>query len=162
MSRPTRFDVTIQAQNSRPAGGRGATAGAPWAMILITHDLGGGWRGLNRRKSAVMYAGRVVRSAHRRRRCSRKSDALHPSIAGALPRIDAAPHTPLPAISGRPPDPRPGRLKGLLVLAALAAMAGPTRCQQRKKPDRWKAGDASKNQYACFHPIESPRGCPAA
>ena len=40
------------------------------------------------------------------------------ALLAAIPKLDAAPHTPLPAISGRPPDPtRP--LQGLLLRAAL-------------------------------------------
>jgi peptide/nickel transport system ATP-binding protein len=65
-----------------------------------------------------------------------------------LPKIDAAPHTPLPAISGRPPDPtRP-----------IAGCSFSPRCRyvddrcQREKPPL-AAPEAPDHQYACFHPI---------
>jgi peptide/nickel transport system ATP-binding protein len=71
-------------------------------------------------------------------------------LLAALPRIDAAPHTPLPAISGRPPDPtRP--LKGCSFSPRCRYAVA--RCHS-EKPDLAQAGTA-EHQYACFHPIEN-------
>jgi peptide/nickel transport system ATP-binding protein len=70
------------------------------------------------------------------------------ALLAALPKIDAAPHTPLPAISGRPPDPtRP-----------ISGCSFSPRCRyaddhcRREKPALTNA-ESPAHQYACFHPI---------
>jgi peptide/nickel transport system ATP-binding protein len=75
------------------------------------------------------------------------------ALLAALPKIDAAPHTPLPAISGRPPDPtRP-----------IAGCSFSPRCRyaddrcRREKP-RLAAAESPDHQYACFHPIGAKVG----
>jgi peptide/nickel transport system ATP-binding protein len=77
-------------------------------------------------------------------------------VLAALPRIDAAPHTPLPAISGRPPDPtRP--LKGCSFSPRCRYAVA--RCHA-EKPDLTEA-ETREHQYACFHPIENHAGATA-
>jgi peptide/nickel transport system ATP-binding protein len=127
----TALDVTIQAQIldllAREQRRR------HMAMILITHDLGVVAGRTD--EVAVMYAGRVV---------------------AAIPKIDAAPHTPLPAISGRPPDPtRP--IQGCSFSPRCRYAAGPC---HREKPALMATGSAD-HQYACFHPIQLAAGVDA-
>jgi peptide/nickel transport system ATP-binding protein len=71
------------------------------------------------------------------------------ALLAAIPKLDAAPHTPLPAISGRPPDPtRP--LQGCSFSPRCRYADG--RCA-REKPEL-KGAEAIEHQYACFHPIK--------
>jgi peptide/nickel transport system ATP-binding protein len=70
--------------------------------------------------------------------------------------MDAAPHTPLPAISGRPPDPtRP-----------IQGCSFSPRCHyassicHREKP-LLGAAESPDHQFACFHPISLAAGIEA-
>jgi peptide/nickel transport system ATP-binding protein len=78
------------------------------------------------------------------------------ALLAAIPKIDAAPHTPLPAISGRPPDPtRP-----------LRGCSFSPRCRyadeqcHREKPLLAEA-ESPEHQYACFHPLRTMAGAGA-
>ena len=97
----TALDVTIQAQIldllAREQRRR------HMAMILITHDLGVVAGRTD--EVAVMYAGRVVERAPTPELFKKMRMPYTEALLAAIPKIDAAPHTPLPAISGRPPDP---------------------------------------------------------
>jgi len=78
------------------------------------------------------------------------------ALLAALPRIDAAPHTPLPAISGRPPDPtRP--LQGCSFSPRCRYAVA--RCRA-EKPALTEA-ESREHQFACFHPIEIHAGAGA-
>ena len=75
------------------------------------------------------------------------------ALLAAIPKIDAAPHTPLPAISGRPPDPtRP--LQGCSFSPRCRYAAGSC---HREKPLLADA-ELRGHQYACFHPIATAAG----
>jgi peptide/nickel transport system ATP-binding protein len=142
----TALDVTIQAQIldllAREQRRR------HMAMILITHDLGVVAGRTD--EVAVMYAGRVVERAPTPALFKKMRMPYTEALLAALPRIDAAPHTPLPAISGRPPDPtRP--LKGCSFSPRCRYAVA--RCHS-EKPDLAQA-ETPEHQYACFHPIES-------
>lgn len=142
----TALDVTIQAQIldllAREQRRR------HMAMILITHDLGVVAGRTD--EVAVMYAGRVVERAPTPALFKKMRMPYTEALLAALPRIGAAPHTPLPAISGRPPDPtRP--LKGCSFSPRCRYAV--TRCHG-EKPDLAQA-DTAEHQYACFHPIEN-------
>ena len=97
----TALDVTIQAQIldllAREQRRR------HMAMILITHDLGVVAGRTD--EVAVMYAGRVVERAPTPALFKKMRMPYTEALLAAIPKLDAAPHTPLPAISGRPPDP---------------------------------------------------------
>ena len=97
----TALDVTIQAQIldllAREQRRR------HMAMILITHDLGVVAGRTD--EVAVMYAGRVVERAPTPSLFKKMRMPYTEALLAAIPKLDAAPHTPLPAISGRPPDP---------------------------------------------------------
>ena len=73
------------------------------AMIIITHDLGVVAGRAD--EVAVMYAGRVVERAPTRALFKRMHMPYTEALLAAIPKLETAPHTPLPAISGRPPDP---------------------------------------------------------
>jgi peptide/nickel transport system ATP-binding protein len=70
------------------------------------------------------------------------------ALLAAIPKLDAAPHTPLPAIAGRPPDPtRP--LPGCSFAPRCRYADAP--CRESKPPlvDPEQAGSL----YACWHPL---------
>jgi peptide/nickel transport system ATP-binding protein len=97
----TALDVTVQAQIldllAREQKRR------HMAMILITHDLGVVAGRTD--EVAVMYAGRVVERAPTPRLFRHMRMPYTEALLAAIPKLDSAPHTPLPAIGGRPPDP---------------------------------------------------------
>jgi peptide/nickel transport system ATP-binding protein len=148
----TALDVTIQAQIldllAREQRRR------HMAMILITHDLGVVAGRTD--EVAVMYAGRVVERAPTSALFKQMRMPYTEALLAALPKLDAAPHMPLPAISGRPPDPtRP--LKGCSFAPRCRYATG--RCRQ-EKPALAEA-ESEDHLYACFHPIETAAGVPA-
>src|SRR5439155_17735216 len=97
----TALDVTIQAQIldllAREQRRR------HMAMIIITHDLGVVAGRTD--EVAAMYAGRVVERAPTPALFKQMRMPYTDALLAALPKIDAGPHTPRPATSGRPPDP---------------------------------------------------------
>ncbi|VIO70018.1 Oligopeptide transport ATP-binding protein OppD [Bradyrhizobium ivorense] len=140
----TALDVTIQAQIldllAREQQRR------HMAMIIITHDLGVVAGRTD--EVAVMYAGRIVERAPTPSLFKQMRMPYTEALLAALPKLDAAPHTPLPAISGRPPDPtRP--LKGCSFSPRCRYAV--ERCN-REKPSLSPA-ETSQHLFACFHPI---------
>jgi peptide/nickel transport system ATP-binding protein len=142
----TALDVTIQAQIldllAREQRRR------HMAMIIITHDLGVVAGRTD--EVAVMYAGRVVERAPTPALFKKMRMPYTEALLAALPRLDSAPHTPLPAISGRPPDPTRPLLGCSFSPRCRYAVA---RCQTEKPA--LETADTSAHQYACFHPIEN-------
>jgi peptide/nickel transport system ATP-binding protein len=146
----TALDVTVQAQIldllAREQQRR------HMAMILITHDLGivAG----RTDEVAVMYAGRVVERAPTRTLFKAMRMPYTEALLAAIPRIDAAPHTPLAAISGRPPDMT--RLPPGCAFAPRCPRAG-ERCTRERPPVSGAFGHA----FACWYPIDAPLAEPA-
>jgi peptide/nickel transport system ATP-binding protein len=145
----TALDVTIQAQIldllAREQRRR------HMAMILITHDLGVVAGRTD--EVAVMYAGRVVERAPTPVLFKKMHMPYTEALLAAIPKIDAAPHTPLPAISGRPPDPtRP--IRGCSFSPRCRYATG--RCYAEKP--LLAASESPDHQYACFHPIQLAAG----
>ena len=145
----TALDVTIQAQIldllAREQQRR------HMAMIIITHDLGVVAGRTD--EVAVMYAGRVVERAPTPALFKRMRMPYTEALLAALPKLDVAPHTPLPAISGRPPDPtRP--LKGCSFAPRCRYSA--ERCGAEKP--QLSPAETSEHLYACFHPIAAGVG----
>jgi peptide/nickel transport system ATP-binding protein len=143
----TALDVTIQAQIldllAREQRRR------HMAMILITHDLGVVAGRTD--EVAVMYAGRVVERAPTPALFKKMRMPYTEALLAAIPKLDAAPHTMLPAISGRPPDPtRP--IKGCSFSPRCRYAVA--RCHE-EKPALTEA-ETPAHQFACFHPIEMP------
>jgi peptide/nickel transport system ATP-binding protein len=148
----TALDVTIQAQIldllAREQRRR------HMAMILITHDLGVVAGRTD--EVAVMYAGRVVERAPTPALFKKMRMPYTEALLAAIPKLDAAPHTTLPAISGRPPDPtRP--IKGCSFSPRCRYAVA--RCHG-EKPELTEA-ETPAHQFACFHPIEMPAVVPA-
>ncbi|MGY3591140.1 peptide/nickel transport system ATP-binding protein [Bradyrhizobium sp. USDA 4341] len=145
----TALDVTIQAQIldllAREQQRR------HMAMIIITHDLGVVAGRTD--EVAVMYAGRVVERAPTPTLFKQMRMPYTEALLAALPKLDVPPHTPLPAISGRPPDPtRP--LKGCSFSPRCRYSAG--RCSTEKP--RLSPAETLEHLYACFHPIAAGGG----
>ncbi len=145
----TALDVTIQAQIldllAREQRRR------HMAMILITHDLGVVAGRAD--EVAVMYAGRVVERAPTSALFKHMQMPYTEALLAAIPKLETAPHTPLPAISGRPPDPtRP--LKGCSFAPRCRYASG--RCHQ-VKPELTSA-ETPAHVYACFHPLRMAEG----
>jgi peptide/nickel transport system ATP-binding protein len=144
----TALDVTVQAQIldllDRERQRRNM------AMILITHDLGVVAGRTD--EVAVMYAGRIVERAPTARLFKAMRMPYTEALLAALPKLDAPPHTPLPAISGRPPDPTrpfPG-----CAFAPRCRYRG-ERCEEQK-PGLTPIG-ATGHEYACWHPLRPSR-----
>ncbi len=140
----TALDVTVQAQIldllAREQQRR------HMAMILITHDLGVVAGRTD--EVAVMYAGRVVERAPTRQLFAGMRMPYTEALLAAIPKLDTPPHTPLPAIAGRPPDPtRP--LPGCSF--APRCRYADDACRNAKPPlvDPGKVGGL----YACWHPL---------
>jgi len=148
----TALDVTIQAQIldllAREQRRR------HMAMILITHDLGVVAGRTD--EVAVMYAGRVVERAPTQVLFKNMQMPYTAALLAAIPKMDAAPHTPLPAISGRPPDPtRP--LKG----CAFAPRCGYADGECWREKPKLVAAEVAEHHYACFHPLRLQAGVTA-
>jgi peptide/nickel transport system ATP-binding protein len=141
----TALDVTVQAQIldllAREQRRR------HMAMIIITHDLGivAG----RTDEVAVMYAGRVVERAPTARLFRHMRMPYTQALLAAIPKVDAAPHSRLPTIPGRPPD----------MLSRSAGCAFAPRCSLadarcRREVPPLAAPDAAGQQYACWRPLE--------
>ncbi|SEO93362.1 peptide/nickel transport system ATP-binding protein [Rhodospirillales bacterium URHD0017] len=140
----TALDVTVQAQIldllAREQQRR------HMALILITHDLGVVAGRTD--EVAVMYAGRVVERAPTPRLFTRMRMPYTEALLAAIPKLDSPPHTPLPAIAGRPPDQtRP--LKGCSF--EPRCRYADERCRAAKPPlaDPERLGGL----FACWHPL---------
>jgi peptide/nickel transport system ATP-binding protein len=140
----TALDVTVQAQIldllAREQRRR------HMAMILITHDLGVVAGRTD--EVAVMYAGRVVERAPTPELFAAMRMPYTQALLAALPRLDAPPHTLLPAIAGRPPDPtrRP------------PGCAFAPRCDRAEEDCRAVRPplEGGSHQFACLHPLRVP------
>jgi peptide/nickel transport system ATP-binding protein len=140
----TALDVTIQAQIldllAREQRSRHMT------MILITHDLGVVAGRTD--ETVVMYGGRIVERAPTAVLFKQMLMPYTEALLAAIPRIEAPPHTRLPAISGRPPDPtQPMRGCSFSPRCRYADM----RCRTEKPA--LLGADRPDHTYACFHPI---------
>ena len=140
----TALDVTVQAQIldllAREQQRR------HMAMILITHDLGVVAGRTD--EVAVMYAGRVVERAPTPKLFSRMRMPYTEALLAAIPKLDSPPHTPLPAIAGRPPDQtRPSKGCSFEPRCRYADDV----CREVKPPldDHQRTGTL----YACWHPL---------
>jgi peptide/nickel transport system ATP-binding protein len=97
---------------------------------------------------ALMYAGRVVERAPTTQLFARMRMPYTEALLAAIPKLDSPPHTTLPAIAGRPPDPtRP--LPGCSFAPRCRYADG--QCESAKPPlaDPERAGAL----YACWHPL---------
>ena len=143
----TALDVTVQAQIldllAREQQRR------QMAMVLITHDLGVVAGRAD--EVAVMYAGKVVERAPTRALFKSMRMPYTEALLAAIPRIDAAPHSLLPAIAGRPPDMT--RLPPGCAFAPRCARAQ-QRCAQARPAMQLSPGP--DHEYACWNALPVP------
>jgi peptide/nickel transport system ATP-binding protein len=143
----TALDVTVQAQIldllAREQQRR------QMAMVLITHDLGVVAGRAD--EVAVMYAGRVVERAPTRDLFRSMRMPYTAALLAAIPKLDAPPHTPLAAITGRPPD--MARLPPGCAFAPRCTRAL-DRCV-KARPELAEAGPP-EHPFACWNPIPVP------
>jgi oligopeptide/dipeptide ABC transporter ATP-binding protein len=113
------------------------------AVILISHDLG--LAASYAQDVLVMYAGRAVEYAPTQKLFAALRMPYTRALLGAIPQLEAEPHTPLPVIHGQPPD-----------LSAL-----PSGCPFQPRCDRAsdKCAEAPalvehepQHWWACWHP----------
>jgi peptide/nickel transport system ATP-binding protein len=142
----TALDVTVQAQILDLLAREQARR--QMAMVLITHDLAVVAGRAD--EVAVMYAGRVVERAPTRVLFKSMRMPYTEALLAAIPKIDAAPHSLLPAIPGRPPD-----MTRLLAGCAFAPRCPRAleRCAGARPSMQRSPGTA--HEYACWNPIDS-------
>jgi len=96
----TSLDVTTQAQIMELLLDLQAELGM--ALILISHDLG--LAASYTDDVIVMYAGGIVEEAPTRQLFAHVRMPYTRALLEAVPRLNRAPHSPLPVVAGRPPD----------------------------------------------------------
>jgi len=118
------------------------------AMVLITHDLGVVAGRTD--EVAVMYAGRIIERAPTIRLFKDRRVPYTQALLAAIPRLDMAPHAPLPAIAGRPPD-----LTRRIVGCPFAERCdyAQVRCTTEAPP--LTPPDADGHQHACWLPLDA-------
>jgi peptide/nickel transport system ATP-binding protein len=145
----TALDVTVQAQILDLLAREQQTR--RMAMILITHDLGVVAGRTD--EVAVMYAGRVVERAPTRQLFKSMRMPYTEALLAAIPKMDAPPHAPLAAISGRPPDPT--RLPPGCAFAPRCRWAT-SRCSGESPALR--EPEQIGHSYACWNPLPAANG----
>lgn len=117
-------------------------------MILITHDLGVAASVAD--EVAVMYAGQIVERAATRRVFKQPRMPYAQALLSAIPRLDAAPHTALFTIPGRPP---------VLMGDVPAGCRYAARCERRaavcdtQSPEL--RADTPGHDYRCWRPLDA-------
>src|SRR5262249_55819879 len=96
---------------------------------------------------AVMYAGRVVERAPTPVLFAGRRMPYTEALLAAIPKLDAAPHTPLATVAGRPPDPT----------RRIFGCAFAPRCKYAVEHCRYEApplaGSGPEHLYACWLPL---------
>jgi oligopeptide/dipeptide ABC transporter ATP-binding protein len=139
----TALDVTTQAQIMRLLTGLQERLGM--AILMISHDLG--LAASYADEVVVMYAGRTVEHAPVRELFGNVRMPYTSALLGAVPRLDRAAHTPLPVISGRPPD-----LSSEVTGCPFAPRCprADAKCSAQRPPF---AEHRPGHWYACWHPL---------
>ncbi|MBX6390127.1 MAG: ABC transporter ATP-binding protein [Frankia sp.] len=96
----TALDVTTQAQIMELLVDLREQLGM--AVIMISHDLG--LAASYAQDVVVMYAGKAVEQAPAEKLFARVRMPYTRALLGAIPRLDATPHSLLPVIGGQPPN----------------------------------------------------------
>ena len=143
----TALDVTVQAQIldllAREQQRR------QMGLVLITHDLGVVAGRTD--QVAVMYAGRIVEFSATRALFKSMRMPYTAALLAAIPKVDAVPHSLLPAIPGRPPDPaRP--LPGCAFEPRCTRPSD--KCRQARPP--LLADAQGEHRFACWYPLGAP------
>jgi peptide/nickel transport system ATP-binding protein len=140
----TALDVTVQAQILSLIGEQ--RRDRDMGLVLITHDLGvvAG----HTDHIVVMYAGRVVERAPTKTLFAEVRMPYTEALLESIPAIEAAPHTRLRTIPGRPPDlvnPPPG------CPFAPRCRYARDRCHTEAPP--LTDADSPGHQFACWYPV---------
>jgi oligopeptide/dipeptide ABC transporter ATP-binding protein len=98
----TALDVTVQAEILELLAS--LKAGHRLAIVLVSHDFGVVGRLAD--QVHVMYAGRVVEEGPAEAVLASPRHPYTAALLACIPRMEDAPHAPLPPIPGRPPEPR--------------------------------------------------------
>jgi peptide/nickel transport system ATP-binding protein len=138
----TALDVTVQAQILDLLAREQARR--QMALILITHDLSVVAGRTD--EVAVMYAGRIVERAPTAALFRDMRMPYTEALIAAIPKLQSAPHTPLQAISGMPPDPTLPT-PGCAFAPRCSYVEGD--CVSRRPP---LLADGV-HQFACWHPL---------
>jgi oligopeptide/dipeptide ABC transporter ATP-binding protein len=119
------------------------------SMILVTHDLGVVAGRTD--EIAVMYAGKVVEKAPTSVLFSEMRMPYTEALLRSIPKLDAASHTRLEIIGGRPPDlinpPKGCRFSPRCPYAR-------DRCRTEEPP--LVPAETAGHTYACWYPVGSP------
>ena len=123
------------------------------ALVMISHDLGLAASFAD--EVVVMYAGRAVEQAPTRELFAHVRMPYTKALLDAIPRVERAPHTPLPVVAGRPPD-----------LAALpAGCPFHPRCPKAQDMCRETAPPLEEgspgHRWACWFPCEDVASPPS-
>jgi oligopeptide/dipeptide ABC transporter ATP-binding protein len=140
----TALDVTVQAQILNLIGEQ--RRDRDMGLLLVTHDLGvvAG----HTDHIIVMYAGRIVERAPTKTLFADVRMPYTEALLESIPAIEAAPHTRLRAIPGRPPDlvnPPPG------CPFAPRCRYARERCHIEAPP--LTDADSPGHQFACWYPV---------
>ena len=143
----TALDVTVQAQILALIGEQRRDRNM--AVVLVTHDLGviAGYTD----RVIVMYAGRVVEQAPTGVLFARAKMPYTEALIESIPAIEAAPHTRLRTIPGRPPelvDPPAG--------CPFAPRCAYVRDRCRDEAPPLVSAETNDHQFACWYPVGSP------
>jgi oligopeptide/dipeptide ABC transporter ATP-binding protein len=143
----TALDVTVQAQILALIGEQRRDRNM--AVILVTHDLG--LIAGHTDHVVVMYAGRIVERAPTPALFANVKMPYTEALIESIPAIEAAPHTRLRTIPGRPPDlvdPPPG--------CPFAPRCAYARDRCTVEPPPLVAAESPNHHYACWYPVGSP------
>jgi oligopeptide/dipeptide ABC transporter ATP-binding protein len=147
----TALDVTTQAQIMELL--RDLQRQLGMALVMISHDLGLAASFAD--EVVVMYAGQAVEQAPTRELFAHVRMPYTKALLDAIPRVERPSHTPLPVVSGRPPD-----------LAALpAGCPFAPRCPKAQDLCRETAPPLEEgspgHRWACWFPCEDAASTPA-
>jgi oligopeptide/dipeptide ABC transporter ATP-binding protein len=142
----TALDVTIQAQILALLDDLKARLGM--AILLITHDMGVVAGRADRVN--VMYAGRIVETAHTSPLFKHMHHPYTQALLGSIPKLAQDPDIELFSIPGIPPDltaPPPG------CRFAPRCRHATDKCLVDEPP---LSSDGSDHAFACWHPVDGP------
>jgi oligopeptide/dipeptide ABC transporter ATP-binding protein len=138
----TALDVTTQAQIMNLLLDLQQQLGT--ALVMISHDLA--LAASYAEDVIVMYAGRVVERAAASDLFGSVRMPYTRALLGAVPRVDAEPHTLLPVVGGRPPD----------LSTVLPGCAFAPRCPDAQQDCREETPALKQHEFghwwACWHP----------
>jgi peptide/nickel transport system ATP-binding protein len=147
----TALDVTVQAQILNLL--QDKQEERQMGMVLVSHDLGVVAGRTD--EIAVMYAGRIVEKAPTAKLFTEMRMPYTEALMQSIPRLHEDSHTPLAAISGRPPDMTKPPAGCKFAPRCPYAQA---RCLQEEPPLRSDETVSAAHSYACWYPLGTRPG----